>query len=92
MMKRIKAGLLATALAAGIGVATITPAQAAWWSYDEGWIARKLFYYEDCGGGRLAPVYAFYLNGTHYVHVTSSAYWSKRVGDRWGGNPYGSGC
>jgi hypothetical protein len=84
--------VLAFALAIGIGAVSASPAQAYWWSYDEGWIAGKLFFYEDCGGGRTAPVYAFYLNGTHYVHVTSSAYWSKRVGDRWGGNPYGSGC
>lgn len=91
-MNKIRAALLAFALAVGIGAASAAPAQAAWWSYDEGWIASKLFFYSDCGGGRIVPTYAFYLNGTHYVHVSSYDYWRKRVGDRWGGNPYSSGC
>lgn len=86
--------VLALSLTFLLGDAALStnPAHAAWWSYDEGWIAGKLFYYSDCGGGRIVPTYAFWLNNTHYVHVSAYDYWRKRVGDRWSGNPYSSGC
>jgi hypothetical protein len=92
LRRRLLGSVVGVILTLGLVGVTAEPAQAWWWSYDEGWVAGKLFYYADCGGGRIVPVYAFWLNNTHYVHVTAGEYWSKRVGDRWGGNPYGSGC